>query len=297
MPRFCLNLQNKNKEMMKKILFTCVAVVTLLGKTAFSQSLELPQPSPWAQVSQKFGLAQATITYSRPGMKGRTIFGGLVPYGEIWRTGANKATELKLEGTTMINNQKVDAGSYSLFTIPGEKEWTIIINKNTELWGAGDYKKEEDLMRFTVKPSTIPATESFTIAFTNISSKSATVELSWATTKVSFDIINDYLEEGKMNIEAAIKSAENTLSLYNSAAQFYLDNNIDNKMALEWSKKSVAQGEKYWNLYNLARAYAANGMKAEAIETATKSHTMAVEAENTGFAQTVNTSLQEWKMK
>ena len=126
---------------MKKIIFTCVAVVTMLTNSAIAQELELPQPSPWAQVSQKFGLAQATITYSRPSMKGRKIFGGLVPYGEIWRTGANKAVELKLEGTTMINNQKVEPGAYSIFTIPGATEWTIIINKNTELWGAGGYKQ------------------------------------------------------------------------------------------------------------------------------------------------------------
>ncbi len=282
---------------MKKIIFTCVAVVTMLTKTAFTQELELPQASPWAQVSQKFGLVQATITYSRPAMKGRKIFGGLVPYGEMWRTGANKAVELKLEGTTLINNQKVEPGSYSVFTIPGATEWTIIINKNTELWGAGSYKQEEDVMRFTVKPTSVPSTESFTIDFANVKDKSVTVQIYWETTKVSFDIVNEFVDEGKKNIEDAIASAENTMGLYNDAAEFYLDYNLDSKLALEWAKKSVTQKERYWNLYTLARAYAANGMKAEAIETATKSHTMAVEAKNTGFAQTVNSSIVEWKKK
>lgn len=281
--------------MMKKIIFTCVAVVTMLTKSAFTQELELPQSSPWAQVSQKFGLAQATITYSRPSMKGRKIFGGLVPYGEMWRTGANKAVELKLEGTTMINNQKIEPGAYSVFTIPGETEWTIIINKNTELWGTGGYKQEEDVTRFIVKPSTISNTESFTIDFANVKDKSTTVQIYWETTKVSFDIINEFVEEGKKNIEDAIAAAENTMGLYNDAAEFYLDNNLDSKLALEWSKKSVAQKERYWNLYTLARAYAANGMKAEAIETATRSYTLAVEAKNTGFAQTVSASLEGWK--
>jgi len=281
--------------MMKKIIFTCIAVVTLLTKSAVAQELELPQLSPWAQVSQKFGLAQATITYSRPAKKGREIFGGLVPYGEMWRTGANKPVELKLEGATMINNQKVEPGSYSIFTIPGATDWTIIINKNTELWGMGGYKQEEDVMRFTVKSTTVSNTESFTIDFANVKDKSATVQIYWETTKVSFDIVSEFIEEGKKNIEDAIAAAENTTGLYNDAAEFYLDNDLDNKLAMEWAKKSVAQKERYWNLYTLARAYAANGMKAEAIETATKSHTLAVEAKNTGFAQTVNTSLEEWR--
>ena len=280
---------------MKKIIFTCIAVVTLLTKSAVAQELELPQLSPWAQVSQKFGLAQATITYSRPAKKGREIFGGLVPYGEMWRTGANKAVELKLEGATMINNQKVEPGIYSIFTIPGAAEWTIVINKNTELWGTGGYKQEEDVMRFTVKSTTVSNTESFTIDFINVKEKSATVQIYWETTKVSFDIVSEFIEEGKKNIEDAIASAENTMGLYNDAAEFYLDNNLDNKLAMEWAKKSVDQKERYWNLYTLARAYAANGMKAEAIETATKSHTLAVEAKNTGFAQTVNKSLEEWR--
>jgi len=279
---------------MKKGILLIVSLVTIYTYNLSAQELELPQPSPWAQVSQKFGLAQATITYSRPSMKGRKIFGGLVPYGEMWRTGANKAVELKIEGAMMINNQKLEPGAYSVFTIPGETEWTIIINKNTELWGAGSYKQEEDAMRFTVKPTTVAATESFTIDFANVKDKSATVQLYWETTKVSFDLVNDFMEEGKKNIEEAIAAAENTMGLYNDAAEFYLDYNIDAKLALEWAKKSAAQKERYWNLYTLARAYAANGMTKEAIETGNKSLTLANEAKNTGMAQTITKSLETW---
>jgi hypothetical protein len=293
----CLTLRFKNTKSMKKYFVLCVALVAIFTQSAVAQELELPQPSPWAQVSQKFGLAQATITYSRPAVKGRKIFGGLVPYGEMWRTGANKATELKIEGTVMINNQKVEAGAYSLFTIPGEKEWTIIINKNTELWGTGGYKQEEDVVRVTVPVSTTAATESFTIGFSNVKDNSITVDLSWETTKVSFEIKNEFVEQGKKNIEEAIAAAENTMNLYNDAAEFYLDYNLDAKLALEWSKKAVAQKERYWVLYTLARAYAANGMKKEAIDTATKSYNMAVEAKNNGFASTVEKSLNEWKAK
>ena len=294
---FCLTLQHKIMKSMKKYLVLCLALVAFFTQTIEAQELELPQPSPWAQVSQKFGLAQTTVTYSRPAMKGRKIFGGLVPYGEMWRTGANKATELKVEGTVMINNQKVEAGAYSLFTIPGATEWTVIINKNTELWGTGGYKQEDDVVRFTVTPTTTTATESFTMGFANVKDNSVTLEMYWETTKVSFEIKNEFVEQGKKNIEEAIAAAENTMGLYNDAAEFYLDNNLDAKLALEWAKKSVAQKERYWNVYTLARAYAANGMYKEAIEYGTKSHTAATEAKNGGFAQTVATDLEAWKKK
>lgn len=282
---------------MKRLLTLGLILMTTAVHHLSAQELELPQPSPWAQVSQKFGLAQATITYSRPAMKGRKIFGGLVPYGEMWRTGANKATELKVEGSVMINGQKLEAGAYSLFTIPGESEWTIIINKNTELWGTGGYKQEEDAMRFQVKPQTHATTESFTIGFSNVKEKSVTVELYWESTMVSFEITNDFLEEGKANITAAIAAAENTMGLYNDAAEFYLDNNLDAVQALTWAKKSVAQKERYWNLFTLARAYAANGMTKEAIETAEKSLALSNEAKNTGFSQGIEKELNNWRSK
>lgn len=280
---------------MKKILTIGLLLITAATQKLSAQELELPQPSPWAQVSQKFGLAQATVTYSRPSMKGRTIFGSLVPYGEMWRTGANKATELKLEGNVAINGQILPAGAYSLFTIPGEKEWTVIINKNTELWGTGGYKQEEDVMRFQVKVQSHASTESFTIGFSNIKDNSAVLEIYWETTMISFELTNDFLEQGKTNITEAIAAAENTMSLYNDAAEFYLDNNLDAKQALEWAKKSVAQRERYWNLFTLAKAYAKNGMNKEAIETAEKALTLSNEAKNTGFSQGIEKELNKWK--
>lgn len=280
---------------MKKILTIGLLLITAATQKLSAQELELPQPSPWAQVSQKFGLAQATVTYSRPSMKGRTIFGSLVPYGEMWRTGANKATELKLEGNVAINGQTLPAGAYSLFTIPGEKEWTVIINKNTELWGTGGYKQEEDVMRFQVKVQSHASTESFTIGFSNIKDNSAVLEIYWETTMISFELTNDFLEQGKTNITEAIAAAENTMSLYNDAAEFYLDNNLDAKQALEWAKKSVAQRERYWNLFTLAKAYAKNGMNKEAIETAEKALTLSNEAKNTGFSQGIEKELNKWK--
>ena len=112
---------------------------------------------------------------------------------------------------------------------------------------------------------------------------------------ISFELTNDFLEQGKTNITEAIAAAENTMSLYNDAAEFYLDNNLDAKQALEWAKKSVAQRERYWNLFTLAKAYAKNGMNKEAIETAEKALTLSNEAKNTGFSQGIEKELNKWK--
>jgi hypothetical protein len=280
---------------MKKLTFLAVLAIVCFSQTPlFAQDPELPQPSPGATVMQKFGLAEATVTYSRPSMKGRKIFGSLVPYGEMWRTGANKCVNISFNKDVMINNNKLPAGTYSLFTIPGETEWVIIINKNTELWGAGGYSQEEDVMRFSVKPSTVSATESFTIDFANMKLNSVTLQIYWETTKVSFEIINDYMEEALANIKASIDATQNTHGLYNDAAEFYLDNNLDAKQALEWAKKSVDVKERYWNLSTYSRALAANGMFNDAVAVAEKSLKLAEEAKNTGMIETIKKNISDW---
>lgn len=280
---------------MKKILYCTVFVFTMASQTLLlAQDPELPQHSPGATVSQKFGLAEATVAYSRPSMKGRTIFGALVPYGQMWRTGANKCVNISFTKAVIINNQKVEAGTYSLFTIPDKTDWTIILNKNPEHWGTGSYKQEEDVIRFTVKPVTIATTESFTIDFANIKHNSATLQLYWETTKVSFDIVNDYMEEAVANIKNSIAAAQDTHGLYNDAAEFYLENNLDVKQALEWAKKSVEVKERYWNVYTYAKALAANNMKSEAIAAGEKSLKMAEEAKNVGMVDSIKKSIAYW---
>ncbi|MFN0275250.1 MAG: DUF2911 domain-containing protein [Chitinophagales bacterium] len=274
-----------------------IAILFLLAalcKPAFTQELELPHPSPGATISQKFGMAEATIAYSRPLMKGRKIFGALVPYGEMWRTGANKCPNITFDKEVIINNQKVEAGTYSLFTIPGETEWTIIINKNSELWGTGGYKQEEDVMRIMVKPEEVPLTESFTMDFANVRENAVTVQIYWERTKVSFDISQDYMQEALANINESIEAAKNTHGLYNDAAEFYLDNKLDAKQALEWAKKSVEIKERYWNLSTYSRALAINGMKQEALEAAGKALKLAEEAKNTGMVESIKKNIEEW---
>lgn len=262
-----------------------------------AQELQLPVPSPLGIVSQQIGLTTATVTYSRPSMKGRKIFGGLVPFDEVWRTGANACTKIEFDTPVMINGQNVPAGSYSLFTIPGENEWTIILNKTTTYWGAFGYKQDADLMRFTVKPLPHASTETFTIDFADIKPGSATLGMYWENTLVAFDITVDFMDQSEKNIQAALKQIDNAYSIYNDAAEFYLDNDLDPAQALTWAKQSTDVQKKYWNMNTLSRAYAANGMYKEAVDTATQALELAKKANNTGEADTISKNLEDWSKK
>ena len=145
---------------MKRILSTL-----LIGAAFAAQAQKLPQPSPPGEVSQIVGLTDVEVKYSRPSAKGRKVFGDLVPYGKVWRTGANQCTTVEFDGRVMVEGQALPAGKYSLFTIPGEDVWMVIFNKNTELWGEGDRKPEEDVLTLKVKPMNGDLTETFTISF------------------------------------------------------------------------------------------------------------------------------------
>lgn len=277
-----------------KLTFFCLLLISSISILQ-AQDPELPAPSPLGTLSQKIGLATVSIEYSRPSVKGRTIFGNIVPYNEIWRTGANKSTQFSCDKAIMIHGQTLEAGTYALYTIPGENEWTVILNKDNEQWGAYAYNKEKDALRFTVKPVKNTFTETLTFGISNVTMSTADVQLYWENTLISFPIKHNYLSEAQDNIKASIKQAENTSGLYDASAEFYLDNNLDAKQALEWSKKSVAMSEKYWNLYTYSRALAATGDKKAAVESAERALKLAEEAKNAGMAESIKKSISEWK--
>lgn len=148
-----------------------------------------PAPSPHQTVTQVVGTTAVTVDFSRPGVKGREIFGGLVPFGTVWRTGANASTKVKLAGDAVIGGLEVPAGEYALYTIPGEQEWTIILSKDTGLWGSGGYDEANDLGRFVAAPAPLEdAVESFTIGFDTFLDYKATMFLAWDHTRVEFPI-------------------------------------------------------------------------------------------------------------
>jgi hypothetical protein len=165
---------------MKK-LFTILAIVGFAFTAVFAQN-DKPKPSPAMTASTVVNGAEVNINYSSPSVKGRTIFGGLVPYGKVWRTGANEATVISFDQDVTIAGKTIEEGAYGLFTIPGKDEWTIIINEDADQWGSNNYKQEKDIVRFTAKPTANESMEKMTFTI----GEDGTVSLMWATTKISF---------------------------------------------------------------------------------------------------------------
>jgi hypothetical protein len=281
--------------MYQSISFACIlCFFTYLA--SFAQ--ELPQASPIAKIEQRIGLTDVTIRYSRPSVKDRKIWGDLVPYRTIWRTGANACTVISFSDNVSINGQTLPAGEYSFFTIPTENEWTVIFNKNTKLWGSDGYKQEEDVLRLNVKPDmNAPFTETMLFAFDNIKIDGADLQLMWANMKLSLRISTDTDTKAIANIKKAVLEAENTYRTYNASATYLLDAGRDLPQALEWAKKSVAMQEKFWNLYTLSRAYAANNMIKEAIATAEKSLKLAQESKQEAYVKMNQKNIEEWKKR
>ncbi|MDX2196547.1 MAG: DUF2911 domain-containing protein [Cytophagales bacterium] len=257
---------------MKKIYFTYALLILISTYSIYAQ-IETPAPSPFSSTTQKIGLVEAKVEYSRPSMKGRKIFGDLVSYDKFWRTGANAATKLTFTDTVMIEGKKIPAGSYGLFTIPSATEWTIIISKNTWLPGAEGPDMAADVVRFKVKPvAAAPAVETFTILFANLTRTSADLVLTWENTIVKFTIATD----PDKKIMAAIKSAMESTAVYWTAANYYHDNDKDLKMALEWVNKVLEKEQKFWTVHLKAKIYKKMGDCKMATETAQKSKDLAI---------------------
>jgi len=267
----------------------------LVAGTFLQAQINTPQPSPLSTVTQKVGLTDVTISYSRPGAKQRKVFGDLVPFDKLWRTGANKATKISLSDSVTINKVKLPKGDYSLLTIPGQKEWTIILNKDAELSGTSGYDQSKDVTRFTVPSSTAPFTETFTINFANLTGTSADVEISWETTKVSFTV--DANPDSKV-----MKSIQSSLTVppfnYYQAARYYYDTNRDMKQALEWINKSIDNGfETFWVLRQKSLIQAKLGDYAGAVATAERSLELAKKDGNDDYVKMNTESIAEWKSK
>lgn len=237
---------------MKLTLLICGLVLT--GLTATSQ-IKTPAPSPVQTIKQDIGLSEFEITYSRPSAKGRVIFGDLVPYGKMWRTGANASTKIKFNDALMFNGVKVEKGEYALYTIPNSTEWTVILYKDVTCWGVCDeYSTEKEAAKFTVKPTSIPtAVETFTASIDNNSSNGATLRLSWDKTAVDIKIENDVDTKVLASIDAFMNPKPDYRPYYNSAS-YYFESNKDLNKALEFVNKATAiQPSAYWVLHLKAK--------------------------------------------
>lgn len=170
-------------------LFSVVVLTTLLALPALGQrGADKARVSPNASVSQTIGVTEVTVSYGRPGVKGRTIWGELVPYGEVWRTGANEATTISFSKDVTIEGEPLPAGTYALFTIPKEGEWTIVFSKNAQQWGAFDYDAKQDALRVKVKPQPASPQEWMSFSFEDLSANGAAAVLRWEKLAVPFKI-------------------------------------------------------------------------------------------------------------
>ena len=265
-----------------------LGVLVLITAAAQAQ-LTTPQPSPTATINQKLGLTDISVTYSRPGAKDRVVFGELVPFGKVWRTGANKATSVTFSTDVNIGGKDVKAGTYSLFTIPNKTEWTIILNSNTELWGAGKYEEATDVARFTIKPTALSDNvETLTIDFSHLVGPNGNLNLSWENTHVAIAVKTDVNGMIEKQIKEILVDGPSAGTYYN-AARFYLENDKDLNQALTWMNAAIEKrADAFWYVHHKPKIQAKLGKTKEAIATAEKSLTMAKQNEDGDYGYIAN---------
>ncbi|MES2800823.1 MAG: DUF2911 domain-containing protein [Bacteroidota bacterium] len=245
----------------KKSLQTTLAmlVLGLMTFQSFAQKITMPAPSPLQTLNQKFGLGEVTVEYSRPAAKGRTIFGDVVSFGNVWRTGANGATKITFTDDVKIEGKDVKAGTYAIYSVPNKKSWDIMLYSDLKLGGnVADYKAENEVLRVTVKAmKAATKVESFTINIDNVLSTSSDLVFSWANTAVVVKMTTDIDARVMESIEASMKSEKPE---YFKAATYYFENGKDLKKALTWVTKATEENASaYWVMLLKARIeYALN---------------------------------------
>jgi Protein of unknown function (DUF2911) len=278
---------------MKKFLTPLsIGAFLLLSYTSQAQ-LETPAPSPASTVTSKVGMTEIKIEYSRPAMKGRKIFGGdVVPFGDLWRTGANGATKVTTTDSITIMGKGLAKGTYVLMTKPGKDSWEIIFNKNPAVSVFG-YKPEDDVLKVNVKTINNPLTvESFTMGVSNITNTSADIEIAWENTVVRIPFTNDV--DSKVMAQIKQKLDGPSQNDYFAMSQYYFDSGKDAKQALEFVDKAIAKGERFWMLRHKSLVQAKLGDKKGAIVSAQRSLALAKEAKNNDYIRMNEKSIAEW---
>lgn len=263
--------------------------------------LQTPRPSPNGSVMQTIGVTDVTVTYSRPAVKGRKIWGELVPYGEVWRTGANEATKITFGDDVTVGGSKLAAGRYSLHTIPGKDEWTVIFNKQADQWGSYNYEEKQDALRIKVKPQAAPAeTERLTISFPAVTDSSAQLAIDWEKVRVVVPIEVDTTKIMAAKAKDAVAKAKaEDWQTPLQASRWARDNKMTAE-ADEWLAKSIATKETLGNLFDKAKLQAAQGKTSEAIATAKKALEAGKTQEPKPSAQAVagvEKQIAEWSAK
>jgi tetratricopeptide (TPR) repeat protein len=240
---------------------------------ADEKKIDFPSASQHSVVKQRVGLTDVEVDYSRPNKNGREIFGGLVPFGKLWRTGANAVTKIKFSHPVTLGGKEIPAGDYALFTIPTANEWTIIVSKDAKVQSAADYKQENDVARITATPESLPMTiETFTIALNDVKGASATLDFLWDKTRVPVKLTTEDVEQVSKQLDAAVSAGTplDPRTAYQAAA-FYYDNNKDMNQAAKWIDQALEKNpDAYFMHYKKAQIQAKLGNKTEATASAQK---------------------------
>lgn len=273
------------------VLFAGLIFMFLAGNN-YSQQFQTPRPSPKAVITQTIGVTDATINYCRPGVKERVIWGDLVPYGEVWRTGANEVTSMVISDDVKINGNTLKAGTYGIHTVPNKTEWEIIFSGNTKVGGGSNFVKENEVLRIKVKPAAVAHVERMTFSFDDVDEKSATVSLSWEKLKVSFKLETETQE---LTLAKARKMVDWGTPL--AAATYCLQNNVNLDEAMNWVSASTTILENYWNMRIKAQLQAKLGKQKEAVATMEKAIELGSKMENAPFDfDGMKKLLADWKM-
>lgn len=263
---------------MTSLRLLALAAILATASVARAQ-LAFPAASPPATLKQQVGLTDIEIVYARPATKGRAIFGALVPYGEVWRTGANNATKVSFSTAVTLNGTTIPAGSYELHSIPGPREWTVIIYPDSGQWGSYSYDPAKDIARFSARPVRLGSpVESLTLSIDDLTTDSATLNIAWETTRVPITLKVDVVGQVVPQIEAAMAS-DSANKPYFAAAMFYYEHDLDLDQAAAWMATAIAANPgQVWMVYRQGLILAKKGDKAAALASARQALALAKQA-------------------
>ena len=279
---------------MKKLL--SIAIIFCISLSVNAQ-IDAPQPSPFGKIEQKVGLTDVTIEYSRPGMRGRTIFGDLVPYGEIWRTGANANTKITFSDDVMINGKELKKGSYAIYSIPAEDNWEVMFYNSTDNWGVPqNWDESKVALKATAETMEMPMDmETFTIVIDELKNDSAALNFIWENTVAMLKLEVPTEKKAMASIEKVMNGP--TANDYFAAGTFYHEAGKDLDKAYQWVSKAteMAGDQAFWMLRRKSLIEAEMGKKKEAIATAKKSMASAEKANNADYVKMNKESIAEWE--
>ncbi len=289
---------------MKRHIF--LSLIFFLGTIPFlsAQDINLPRLSPKASVSYTIGFTEVEVKYGSPAVKERVIWGNVVPYGQVWRAGANEATTIEFSKDVNMEGQTLKAGKYALFFIPGEVEWTVIFNKNHDQWGADNYNEDEDALRITVTPKMNEGLqERLTYTIHDMKMDMGYVKLAWEKMRLYMRFKVNMMAESMANIMEALEAApeDKKWIVYAEGAKFLLDADGDTDQALEWARESTERFSNSWNWYIRAKAEAKKGDLVSAVASGTKCAEMGLADEKDNYYEDnkmeINKAIKGWAEK